>query len=63
MPANSIPESSNALFGPETPSVLIISEETVMLLTEMVQGPEGPPGPINDNYISDPLAYYILAKT
>lgn len=42
--------------------VLVVADEVINLVSEAVQGPPGPRGPIGD-MTSDPLAFYILAKS
>lgn len=48
----------------EEPTVEWVELETggieVLEITEV--GPQGPPGPAGEDFASDPLAYYILAK-
>jgi len=49
--------STVEIVGDET--LVHVSEEVTHIVTEAVQGPQGPMA----DFASDPLAYYILAKS
>lgn len=51
----------------DTDSFIIVEEESVSVVADAVQGPVGAQGKTanmdSSEYVSDPLAYYILAKS